>query len=103
MQQSFFSCTTLEVFKGWTNQFLKIFVDDVKIHSGDWSDHLDHLRLVFDRLRSVKLKLNPGKCCFKTKDITFVGHVVNQQGSRLYPTKVHVISKFPTPMIVINV
>jgi hypothetical protein len=98
-----FSCTTVKVFKGWINQFLKIFVDEINIHSSDWSDHLDHLRLVFDILRYVKLKFNPGKCCFETRDITFVGHVVNQQGSRLDPTKVHVISKFPTLMIIINV
>lgn len=47
---SIFFCTMAEVFKGWTNQFPKIFVDDVNIHNSDWNDHLDHLRLVFEIL-----------------------------------------------------
>jgi hypothetical protein len=72
-----FSCTMAKVFKGWINQFLKIFVDDINIHNSDWSDHLDHFRFVFEKLRCVNLKLNPGKCCFETKEITFLNHVVN--------------------------
>jgi len=33
-----------DIFKDWTNQFLK--VDDVNIHSGMWNEHLQHIRLV---------------------------------------------------------
>jgi hypothetical protein len=80
-----------------------MFVDDVNIHNSDWNDHLDHLRLVFQRLRFVNLKLNLGKCYFGAKEIIFLGHVVNWQGSKLNSNKVHVISKFPTPLLVINV
>jgi hypothetical protein len=92
-----------EIFKGWIDQFLKIFVDEVNIHGSDWSDHLDHLRLVFERLRFVNLKLNLSKCCFGAMEIIFMIHVVNQQGTRLDPIKVHVVSKFPTHMKVTNV
>jgi hypothetical protein len=42
----------------WTNQFLIIFVDDVNIHNNDWNEHLEHLELVFERLRFVNIKLN---------------------------------------------
>jgi len=31
-----FSRTMAEVFKDWTNQFLKVFVDDVNIHNQTW-------------------------------------------------------------------
>ncbi len=78
-------------------------MDDINIHNSDWSDHLDHLKLVFEKLKFVNLKLNPGKCCFGVREIAFLNHVVNQQGLRLDPTKVHVVSKFPTHMIIINV
>jgi hypothetical protein len=83
------------MFKDWINQFLKIFVDDVNVHNNDWKDHLNNLKMVFDKLKSINLKLNLGKCCFQTKDITFLGHVVNQQESRLDPAKIHYVSKFP--------
>jgi hypothetical protein len=42
-----FSRTKAEVFKDWTNQFLKVFVDDVNIHSQTWEEHLTHLEAVF--------------------------------------------------------
>ncbi len=72
-----FSQTMANVFKDWTNQFLKIFVDDVDVHSNDWRDHLNHLRMVFDRLKLVNLKLNLGKRCFGTIETISLGHVVN--------------------------
>ncbi len=31
---------------------------------------------MFLKLREVNLKLKPNKCCFATKSITFLGHVV---------------------------
>jgi hypothetical protein len=65
------------VFKDWINQFLKMFVDDVNVHRNDWRDHLNHLRMVFDKLKLVNLKLNPEKYCFGAKEITFMGHVIN--------------------------
>ncbi len=59
-------------------------MDDVNIHNNDWNDHLEHLRLVLEKLKSVNLKLNLGKCCFGTRGVTFLRHVVNQHGFRLH-------------------
>jgi hypothetical protein len=56
--------TMAKIFKKWSDQFLKFFVDDVNVHNSDWNERLEHLKLVFERLRFVKLKLNLGKCCF---------------------------------------
>jgi hypothetical protein len=97
-----FSPTMSNVFKDWTNQFLKIFVDDVNVHGNDWKDYLDHLNMVFDKLKMVNLNLNLGKCCFGVKEITFLRHVINQQGSRLDPTKIQGGSQFPLPLIITN-
>jgi hypothetical protein len=61
------------------------------------------MRSIFERLKYVNLKPNPGKCCFGTMEITFLGHVFNWQGLKPSPTKVHVVSKFPTPLLITNV
>jgi len=45
-----------EVFKDLGNSFLKIFVDDLNVHSEKWQDHLQHLGAVLSRLREVNLK-----------------------------------------------
>jgi hypothetical protein len=83
-----FSRTMAEVFKDWTNQFLKVFVDDINIHSHTWEEHFKHLKVVLTRLQEVNLKLNPGKCCFGAQQIVFLRHVVTKQGSYLDPKKV---------------
>jgi hypothetical protein len=65
-----------KVFKELGNKFLKIFVDDFNVHNGDWEEHLQHLHVVFMKFKEVNFKLNPSKCCFVTKSITFISHVV---------------------------
>jgi len=56
-----FTRTMLSVFKEMGDKFLKVFVDDLNIHSENWEDHLRHLGAVLSRLREVNLKLNPNK------------------------------------------
>jgi hypothetical protein len=41
-----FSRTMVDIFKQWTNQFVKVFVNDINIHNGIWNEHLGHIRLV---------------------------------------------------------
>jgi hypothetical protein len=72
-----FSWTMDDIFKDWIDQFLRKFIDDVNIHSGTWSDHLQHIWLVLQKLVEVNFKLNLSKCCFDYKSITFLVHVVN--------------------------
>lgn len=44
--------------------FAQCFIDDIGIYSETWGDHLEHLRVVFQRLRDAKLSAKPSKCCF---------------------------------------
>ncbi len=82
---------------------MKVFVDDVNIHSHTWEEHLKHLKVILTRLREVNLKLNPGKFLFRAQQMVFLGHVVTMQGSYPNPKKVHVVKDFPVPRFVTNV
>jgi hypothetical protein len=64
------------------------------VHNESWEEHLQHLDVVFFKLREVNLKLNPNKCCFAAKSITFLGHVVSKEGTRLDPGKIEVVLHF---------
>jgi hypothetical protein len=68
---STFTMTMSTVFKELRDKFLKIFVDDLNIHSENWEEHLQHLDAVFFKLREMNLKLNPSKCCFAAKKSHF--------------------------------
>jgi putative transposase len=56
---STFTRTMFLVFKELGDKFLKVFVDDLNVHSESWEDHLRHLKAVLSKLREVNLKLNP--------------------------------------------
>jgi hypothetical protein len=95
--------TMVKVFKDWNNQFLKVLVDDVNIHNMNWTNHLQHVWTVLQRLRKVHLKLNPNKCCFGVQTITFLGHLVSVKGSHLDLKKIDAMENFPIPKSVTNV
>jgi hypothetical protein len=100
---STFAQTMTEVFKDLGNSFLKIFVDDLNVHSEEWQDHLQHLEAVLSRLREVNLKLNLSKCCFVAGSVVFLGHVVSKEGTRPDPSKIDAVRGFPAPTTVVNV
>jgi hypothetical protein len=39
------------IFKELGDKFLKIYVDDLNIHSKNWEEHLQHLDVVFFKLK----------------------------------------------------
>jgi hypothetical protein len=100
---STFSRTMAEVFKDLGSRLLKVFVDDLNVHSESWGEHLRHLDKVLYRLREVNLKLNPNKCCFAKKAITFLGHMVSKEGIQPDPGKIQAVLHFPPPRNVTNV
>jgi putative transposase len=64
---STFTKTMSKVFKNLGDKFVKVFVDDLDVHNESWEEHLQHLDVVFPKLREVNLKLNPNICCFAIK------------------------------------
>jgi len=100
---STFTRTMSEVFKDLGSKFLKVFVNDLNVHNESWGEHLQHLNAILCKLREVNLKLNPNKCCFAVKSITFLGHVVSKEGTRPDPGKIEAILHFPTPKTVTSV
>jgi hypothetical protein len=46
---------------------LKVFVDDFNVHNESWEEHLQHLNVVFFKLKEVNLKLNLNKCLVAKK------------------------------------
>jgi hypothetical protein len=95
--------TMTSIFKELGDKFLKIFVDNLNIHSKNWEKHLQHLDVVFFKLKEVNLKLNPRKCYFIAKSITFLGHMASNEGTKPNPSKIDAMFHFPKPKIVTNI
>ena len=69
------------------------YLDDILVFSPDMESHLEHLRLLFERLRSTDLKLKEVKCNFLKKNIQYLGHIVSGEGITPLPEKLDSIQK----------
>ena len=73
------------------------YLDDILVFSPDMESHLEHLRLLFERLRSADLKLKEVKCNFLKKHIQYLGHIVSGEGITPLPEKLDSIQKMLPP------
>ena len=73
------------------------YLDDVLIHSPDIETHLQHMRILFQRLREADLKLKDSKCNYFKTHVQYLGHLVSGKGIKPLPEKLASIKKMPAP------
>lgn len=83
------------VFSGVPN--CTAYLDDVVIHSSEWTAHVDSLRTVFQRLADASLTLNLAKCEFGKATVTYLGKQVGGGQVRPLEEKIAAITSFPVP------
>ena len=76
------------------------YIDDIAIVSETPEQHLEHIKLVFERLREHKLKLKLKKCNFFREEIKYLGFLVNKNGIAPDPEKVKAIREISPPTTV---
>lgn len=77
--------------------FVYCYLDDFLIFSRDESEHDNHLKQVFTRLRDYGMVINVSKCVFGAPEITFLGYRISESGTKPLDTKVLAIRDFPPP------
>jgi transposase InsO family protein len=73
------------------------YLDDILIFSKDIQSHLQHIRLVFERLRTANLKIKLAKCDFFKTQLHYLGHIISADGLKPLPTKVKSVQEMPPP------
>lgn len=81
-------------------EFCVPYFDDLLIASTSEQEHLQHLKLVFERLQEFGVSLNPSKCIFGKSKISFLGHEISAQGVRPLPNKITALQEFPQPLTI---
>ncbi|GFX70725.1 retrovirus-related Pol polyprotein from transposon opus [Trichonephila clavipes] len=84
-----------EVLRGLS--FVYAFIDDILVASSSEADHIQHLRLLFQRLDKYGLSINPSKCTFGVPTLNFLGFQICCSGIKPLEGRVEVILKFPKP------
>jgi hypothetical protein len=60
-------------FPGLINKFIVVYLDDITIYSKNRSDHISHLKQVFERCRKYGISLNPKKSFFSLQEGKLLG------------------------------
>lgn len=80
-----------------------VYLDDIIILSQTFDEHIINLKQVFHRLKGANLKMNPKKCYLLQKQVSFLGHIVDENGVATDPSKIESVINWPTPSSVKNI
>jgi hypothetical protein len=74
-----------------------VFHNDILIYSPSLETHLEHLELVFLKLREHQLFMKASKCSFAKAQLEYMGHISSSEGVATDPSKTNDILKWPRP------
>ena len=74
-----------------------VYLDDIIVYSKTVEQHLERLETVLQRLRHAGLKLKPEKCKFFQRSVSFLGHIISDEGIGTDPEKTRAVMEWPTP------
>jgi hypothetical protein len=68
-----------------------VYLDNILIYSYNPKDHSKYISQVLERLRENRLYIKPSKCMFYTREVDFLGFIVNTKGVVIEPSRVETI------------
>lgn len=85
------------VLTGLQGQELFVYLDDIVIYAASIREHEIKFLKLIKRLRDANLKLQPDKCEFLRHEVTYLGHVIGEDGVKPDPNKISAVQNFPVP------
>ena len=79
------------VFRSYVDRFIVVFIENILVYSKDREDHDTHLQVVLETLRREQLYAKMSKCEFWLRKVSFLGHIVSEEGIKVDPSKIEVI------------
>jgi hypothetical protein len=77
--------------------FVKVYLDDILVHSATLEEHNDHVREVLHILRTFGMKVERRKCEFFVEGLDFLGFRVDGDGVHVDATKAAAVREWGTP------
>lgn len=84
-----------DVLYDFLNDFLVVYLDDIAIYSKTFEKHMNHFRLVFQKLREHIIHVKKEKYKFVQRQIIFLGHKIREGLIKMDEVKVHSIRDWP--------
>jgi hypothetical protein len=61
-----------------------VYLDDILVFSNSWGEHCGHLHQIFEVLQRERLVVKRRKCQCFVKQLTFLGHKLDANGSAFF-------------------
>lgn len=74
-----------------------VYLDDIVLYASSLREHEIKFRKLATKLRATNLKLQPDKCEFLRREVTYLGHIISEDGVRPNPQKIQAVKEFPIP------
>ena len=74
-----------------------IYLNDIVVLAKSFSQMLQNLETVFQRLSSAGLKRKAKKCHVFSEQVKFLGHIISQEGIATDPKKIEVVKEWKKP------
>jgi len=86
-----------KVFRHQLGKSVVVYLDDIMVYSKTWEDHLVHIREVLEILRTEQFIVKRKKCVFGARELSYLGHVISENGLRTDPAKIKAVADWPAP------
>ncbi|XP_036142141.1 uncharacterized protein LOC118645372 [Monomorium pharaonis] len=83
--------------KGLIGNNCLVYIDDIIVYGKTIEEHNKNLRILFERLRQVGLKLQPDKCEYLKPELEYLGYVISEQGIQPNPNRIEKVKTYPVP------
>lgn len=77
-----------------------VFFDDILVYSQTFKDHVVHLKHVLSLLAKGQWHVKLSKCNFAQRQVSYLGHVISEQGVATDVAKIEAILNWPPPSTV---
>lgn len=84
-------------------EFTVCYIDDILLFSKSFSDHIRHLKQLFEAIEIEGLRLKFSKCTFAADSVKYLGHIIQNNSVRPLKDNLISIKNFPTPKTQKNV
>ena len=81
----------------YLGKFVWVYLDDIVVFSDTVQQHLEHLHLIFDKLRKHKFYLKISKCGFMQDELKLLGHIIRGHQILPHPERIRKLQEWTTP------
>jgi hypothetical protein len=86
-----------DIFKPYLRKYVLVFFDDILVYNQNLKEHLEHLKVVLKVLQDNQLFAKMSKCTFGCQEVSYLGHLISQEGVKANPAKIASMVSWPIP------